>query len=719
MSQEFTVQCQNCGTLYPGIHDVCPYCGEPQLLSEPDYDDDLPPDEELIDDEAYDEPYQDQEQLEDEGYPLDELYAGDEEYDDEAYDEIYEDEYDDEGYDETYDEIYDDDAYDEDEYDEDEIEERPHRVWPRVLLGCLGMLLCALVFYGSIGVFATYQGWQERTSEIQTRAEDHYQRGQDKLANDQIELAIAEFEEALRLNPNLLAAREALREAERIVQSRPTPTSETRSAAAESLLAEAENFINQESWAEAADKLSQVKDLDPDFQPDHISELIYQANYQWGLQLITPAQIDQALQAFETALAERPDDTQVVAQTEKASRYIEGTTAIEAEDYQTAIEALNQLYEEDNNYLDVQQQLANAYVELGDEYAAEKEWCDAEEQYIEAVLLQPDDELRDKSEQSSERCQELAAAEKSTDTPVAQTTKPARATSGAGNTSGPAVKATDTPTATVTTGQGKILFSMFNPFESRWEIMSIPSGGGTPEVVTINGTMPALSPNGNLLVYHSELIESEGFHTYDLTSGQDQRITLVTRHILPRWGGDNKQFIFVAEEPGTGRWQVHQGFADGKSDPIILRDGRTADLSSDNRMIAYQGTDPEGNNPGIYLAPFGGGEETRLTNHESDRSPAFSPDGSQLAYMSTRNGNWDIYVVSTEGSAPRQITTASGQDGLPVWSPDGTRIAYVSDADGSWAIYTVAVNGGGKPFKVTEWDGNRPDWLLAQIWWAR
>jgi Tol biopolymer transport system component len=86
--------------------------------------------------------------------------------------------------------------------------------------------------------------------------------------------------------------------------------------------------------------------------------------------------------------------------------------------------------------------------------------------------------------------------------------------------------------------------------------------------------------------------------------------------------------------------------------------------------------------------------------------------------MSTRNGNWDIYVVNTEGSAPRRITTASGQDGLPVWSPDGTQLAYVSDADGSWAIYTVAVDGG-KPFKLTEWDGNRPDWLLAQIWWAR
>jgi hypothetical protein len=384
---------------------------------------------------------------------------------------------------------------------------------------------------------------------------------------------------------------------------------------------------------------------------------------------------------------------------------------------------LNQLYAENNRYLDAQQQLVGAYVQLGDEYTADEQWCEAEAQYAEAILLQPDDRLITKSKQSSTRCQELAAAEKTSAAPPVQATQPARATATAGSNStspgtGPALESTDPSTVTVRTGQGKILFSKFNPFEAYWEIVSVPAGGGIPDVVVTNGTMPALSPDGKLLVYHSELIESEGFHTYDLTSGQDQRITLFKRHILPRWGGDNQQFLFVAEEPGTGRWQVHQGFADGKSDPIIIRDGRTADLSADNSMIAYQGTDPEGNEPGIYLVPFGGGEATRLTNHESDRSPAFSPDGSRLAYMSTRNGNWDIYITSTEGSAPRQITSATGQDGLPVWSPDGTQIAYVSDADGSWAIYTVAANGG-TPFKVTEWDGNRPDWLLAQIWWAR
>jgi serine/threonine-protein kinase len=231
--------------------------------------------------------------------------------------------------------------------------------------------------------------------------------------------------------------------------------------------------------------------------------------------------------------------------------------------------------------------------------------------------------------------------------------------------------------------------------------------------------MPAISPDGRWLVYHSELIDAEGLHRFDLTNDQDARITQVQRHILPRFGHDSDRFLLVAQEPGTGRWQILLGFVDGKSEPIILRDGRTPDWSSQGDMIAYQGTDPAGNDPGVYLVPFDGGETIRLTNHQSDRAPDFSPDGMQLAYMSTKDGNWNIYTISAAGGTPQQITTSPGQDGLPVWSPDGTKIAYVSDAEGSWAIYVMEAKGG-TPVKVTPWDGvNQPDWLLSQIWWAK
>jgi tetratricopeptide (TPR) repeat protein len=726
MTEEFTIQCENCGTIYPNTNEVCPYCGASQPLPGPyydgpyydgPYDDGGPLEEEFyagqndaLPHEVYPPPTPDvplAEEYADE-YPMDEPFVEDDIFA-VAGEEAGQAEYG------EYDELY--DEYDEDEFDEPEAEPR-RLTWPRLLLGCLGILLCIGVFYGGIGLIAAYQGLQERSLDNQAKAEEHYRRGQQRLANNEIELAIAEFERALSLNPNLYPAREALHEAQRIAQSLPTPTSEARTAAATALLNDAEAQVIQENWSAAVETLSQLRDLDPDYRAAYVSELLYKTNYQLGLKLITPDQIDQALLAFERALAERPDDEAVMQQKVKASLYLEGKVAAEQNDFKQAVEAFRGLYQQDGNYLDVKQRLLHARAQYGDGLAAAGDWCLAEAQYVEAVLLQPDEAVKAKSEQSYQRCREMTTPQ------TASTSPPVRITSSAGNVSGadsvatPAVTTTAVSTATTSPGSGAIFFSAFNPNEARWEILSVPARGGSPEVLVTNATMPALSPNGQLLVYHSELLEAEGFHLLDLTSGEERRITNFKRHILPRWGGDNQQFLFVAQEPATQRWQIQLGFADGKSEPLVLRDGRTSDWSSDNSLMAYQGTDAEGNNPGIYLVLFNGGEPTRLTNHESDRAPDFSPDGSQLAYMSTRNGNWDVYTVSTAGSAPRQLTTAPGNDGLPAWSPDGSQVAYVSDADGNWAIYVINATGG-TPYKVIEWDGNRPDWLLAQIWWAQ
>jgi len=765
MPEEFTIQCQSCGTFYDDVEEVCPYCGEPQPLAEADYDDELILEESVdrtVDLLAYDQISGQARQAgaEDEIWAEDHLYLEEQTVPEEDYledeypvDEQFTDDYqpeqqvegnysatqlleDDEGYVIPDEEVYQpSDDYDEvrqlfddgDEEFEDEDEAEPrHFAWRRLLLGCLGMFICIITFFGGIGLLATYHGLQERAQDVQNEAEAHYQRGQVHLTNGEIELANAEFERALNLNPNLLPAREALREAQSMAQSRPTPTSETRSAAAAVLLEQAETEIEQEAWLEAVETLSKVRDLNPDYQPERVSEFLYEANYRLGLQFVTPDTMAEALTFFEKALKEVPYESAATVELARANLYLDGKIAIKEGDSGEAVDLFSQLYQESTDYLDVEQQLLRAYERFGDALAADDEWCLAEVQYVEASAINPGDNLlQTKSDKSGERCQETAsartniaapsrevAAPSPTDTPLA-----ARANEAAPR------QETETVVATATTlpasGAGSIFYAFFNLNEARWEILSIPSSGGSPRVVVMNGAMPAVSPNGQLLLYRSESIESEGFHIFDLTTGEDKRIEIFRQYVLPRWGGDNTQYLFVAQEPATSRWQVHLGFADGKGDAQILRDGRTPDWSPDNRLVAFQGTDAEGNNPGIYLVPFNGGETTRLTNHESDRAPDFSPDGSMLSYMSTQNGNWDIYIVSVSGGTPRQLTTNASNDGLPAWSPDGTKIAYVSDSGGSWAINVIDVSGGA-PLKVTSWDGNkRPDWLMAQISWGR
>ena len=81
----------------------------------------------------------------------------------------------------------------------------------------------------------------------------------------------------------------------------------------------------------------------------------------------------------------------------------------------------------------------------------------------------------------------------------------------------------------------------------------------------------------------------------------------------------------------------------------------------------------------------------RLTNHDAeDMSPSWSPDGTQIAFQSTRDGNSKIYVMdAADGSNPRPLILERSYDGSPSWSPDGTQIAFNSYRDGNREIYVL------------------------------
>jgi hypothetical protein len=74
-------------------------------------------------------------------------------------------------------------------------------------------------------------------------------------------------------------------------------------------------------------------------------------------------------------------------------------------------------------------------------------------------------------------------------------------------------------------------------------------------------------------------------------------------------------------------------------------------------------------------------------------SPAWSPDGSQIAFGSSRDGGWDIYVINADGSGLRRLTTHGARDDSPAWSPDGSQIAFTSDRDGDFEIHVMNADG--------------------------
>ncbi len=79
----------------------------------------------------------------------------------------------------------------------------------------------------------------------------------------------------------------------------------------------------------------------------------------------------------------------------------------------------------------------------------------------------------------------------------------------------------------------------------------------------------------------------------------------------------------------------------------------------------------------------------RLTNHEAaDRYPTTSPDGTQIAFASNREGDWDIWVMDANGQNPEQLTDGTGNNTKPAWSPTGSQLLFVSDRDGDHEIYS-------------------------------
>lgn len=91
----------------------------------------------------------------------------------------------------------------------------------------------------------------------------------------------------------------------------------------------------------------------------------------------------------------------------------------------------------------------------------------------------------------------------------------------------------------------------------------------------------------------------------------------------------------------------------------------------------------------------GYGAQTILASNEPIISPAWSPDGGRLAYVSFERKKPIVYVQSLATSRRHVVANFSGSNSAPAWSPDGRRLAVVLTKDGSSQIYLINVDGGG------------------------
>jgi TolB protein len=132
--------------------------------------------------------------------------------------------------------------------------------------------------------------------------------------------------------------------------------------------------------------------------------------------------------------------------------------------------------------------------------------------------------------------------------------------------------------------------------------------------------------------------------------------------------------------------------------------------SPDGRALVYTTYRP---NPDLFVSLiYQGVLQNPTKGVGTNYLPVFSPDGKQIAFMSGRDGNPEIYVMNADGSNLRRLTNHAAEDSSPTWSPSGSQIAFTSGRTGKPQIYVMNATDGSSVRRITvsESEADRPTW---------
>jgi beta propeller repeat protein len=516
--------------------------------------------------------------------------------------------------------------------------------------------------------------------------------------------ALALAQEAVQLDPGSAKAHAALAEAYRQDGQIQGAVDEADLALVQDInYAEAHRargwlyFVAENDLGRAASELQIAAGLQPE---------LWLRRHELGMLLLEAEDYVTAIMAFQDALAIRP----------KAKTY-------------TAIgEAYYHLGQYDQAKASLQQALS-AGAEDVDTYAllaaslAYLDRCDDAETYWEQALdLDPSHPLASEAKDVCERGGPSPSPSPTTDSG-------SQVPSGA--TPGVTPQSTKAPSPPASLS-GRIAFPVWNAQIGKYDTYVANVDGSGRSLAAAEMHQPAFSRDGKWLAVNGQRSNYEHLCIVRPDGSGLQEITAFLEDGQPYWSLTGGRLAFASFRHGDKQFRIYiidgVPFGGGKTEGRTLNygpddvRGQMPAWTSDNRIVfrgcGLDSPRTECRGTGLYIMSAEAGPHTpkQLTEEPGDARPAVY--GDKVAFMSNRDGNWEIYIMNLDGSDVKRLTSNAANDGLPTWSPDGKSLAFISNQGGAWAVWAMNVDGSNRDELFDIGQGALPNWEQEQISWG-
>ena len=197
-------------------------------------------------------------------------------------------------------------------------------------------------------------------------------------------------------------------------------------------------------------------------------------------------------------------------------------------------------------------------------------------------------------------------------------------------------------------------------------------------------SMPARSDNLRIVAHRiSDII-------YEQLTGEPGAFATRIAYVISKGSGKDKKY------------ELQLADSDGFNPQTLLTSQQplmSPAWSPDGSKLAYVSF--EKRRAAVFVQDIGTGQRTELASFAGiNGAPAWSPDGRELALTLSRDGNPEIYSLRVSDKKLTRLTKAAAIDTEPAWSPDGSSIVFTSDRGGSPQLYRMPA-GGGRPQRLT------------------